>query len=748
MENAPTRTFVQGGNLSLRSWLRRRKLPAAIVILLVSTITAGVIILRSKQPENTATILSAIVAVPVLVATVMALIAGIRPKPRRRRLTNSDLTALATRLHDFWRTEGAERGITTPSTVTVAWNLADVDLNQPEARVATGGTPAALPAEIKSEPLTAGVLQDLYSLYETATRGKLVIRGSGGSGKTASLILLLLTAASNREASPASISATAPIPVLLPISEWRPRKQSLRAWTLQTLKRDHPFLAAMDHDKSLEDFLFGSSRIALFLDGLDEMPVGETARALRYIETESSVRIVLTVRPEFLAGHLSSGGLQGVPIVDLLPVPPRSAEAYLTEAQNTAKKQAWKVVTTRWNGSNDPIREALSTPLMLNLSRTTYASIERDPSELMDRVRFPDADAIRQHLVASILPTAISEPDALRRARDTTGWIATEMTRQNTNDFPWWRVRAWRFRWVPSVVVSVLHGLLAFGAFLIVGQGSGVTLALSTSWALGCAACSGLLTNYWLPRLIVGLHGNGARILVALDLFTLFSVSLIQLGRAAGGAEFGMVEAIATGLGCGALAGIGVGLVSLHDGYMHASIRWPSPGEVAAGAAGGILCLVVLSPVISIPVAGACAIVASLGYMAVGAWTRPPSNFMSLTSPMSTFSSDVRASYWFAALGGTVVGFAAATVSYASGASHAVLLGIYVALCAGLAGGVSTSRAAACQLVWWVQAVRHLEPLTSLPKYLKQMHKVGVLRQSGAVYQFRHAELQSYLSSN
>jgi hypothetical protein len=79
-----------------------------------------------------------------------------------------------------------------------------------------------------------------------------------------------------------------------------------------------------------------------------------------------------------------------------------------------------------------------------------------------------------------------------------------------------------------------------------------------------------------------------------------------------------------------------------------------------------------------------------------------------------------------------------------------VAVGLAAGLAAGLAGGFSFVIS---QAAWpsylvtmgWL-AFRHRLP-RSLMAFLADAHEKGVLRQSGAVYQFRHIELQHRLAS-
>ena len=53
------------------------------------------------------------------------------------------------------------------------------------------------------------------------------------------------------------------------------------------MNRDHPALRAADYGPDAAGELLRGGRVALFLDGLDEMPEGLRARALKRVDEEA-----------------------------------------------------------------------------------------------------------------------------------------------------------------------------------------------------------------------------------------------------------------------------------------------------------------------------------------------------------------------------------------------------------------------------------------------------------------------------
>src|SRR5664279_943628 len=53
---------------------------------------------------------------------------------------------------------------------------------------------------------------------------------------------------------------------------WDPATATLSEWAVTTVVRDHPYLRAVDYGPEAATLLIRTGRVALFLDGLDEMP--------------------------------------------------------------------------------------------------------------------------------------------------------------------------------------------------------------------------------------------------------------------------------------------------------------------------------------------------------------------------------------------------------------------------------------------------------------------------------------------
>jgi hypothetical protein len=139
-----------------------------------------------------------------------------------------------------------------------------------------------------------------------------------------------------------------PVPVLLTTGSWDPGKKglALRSCVTTTIIRDHPYLLAKKFGPDAIPQLFDRGRIALFLDGWDEMSKAVRDKALEGLTTEAAgLRVVMTSRPEGFGDTLDTGQqLPYAEVVELRPVDPQSAVEYLFEGQVGSTRPAWQDV--------------------------------------------------------------------------------------------------------------------------------------------------------------------------------------------------------------------------------------------------------------------------------------------------------------------------------------------------------------------------------------------------------------------
>jgi hypothetical protein len=312
---------------------------------------------------------------------------------------------------------------------------------------------------------TIGAVADRFL---AARSGRLIFLGHGGAGKSTLVAEFALALLERRQEGE-------PVPVVVNLASWR-HDTVMETWLVEQLIRAFPYLKDKTRriagKKTLASQLVEDNCLLPILDGFDEIPSPVRAKAIPALNAAlgRQAKVVMTSRPEEYEGAVTSDGgdvLTGAQVVMLDPIGPEELVDYLQRStkpltgkdhQRTTK---WKPVTSflRDGPPEDPhrgmLREVFTTPLMVMLARATYSDSDADPGELLDRVRFPDADAVRRHLLDTFVParfTYFPQPEQARRSRrwdpaDAQRWLgflAAFMSKQNkgTTEFAWWKAGA------------------------------------------------------------------------------------------------------------------------------------------------------------------------------------------------------------------------------------------------------------------------------------------------------------------
>ncbi|MGH3845896.1 MAG: NACHT domain-containing protein [Pseudonocardiaceae bacterium] len=445
---------------------RRRNAVALISALVLVAVSVWIVqkIRTSDNPVNLATVYAAYLGVATLLVSLLASLLSWWWKGRRTPAvsTAAQLTAaadhFAQRMLDTWRREAKARGISTPAPVRVRWQWGPAEVTPPLAEVITvpviGTGPRPLPepnpAEPNSDPpgvlLEAGVVTRLHEeVYCRLPHGRLVLLGGPGAGKTGAMILLLLAALDHRHNVPEARRVEVPVPVWLTLGGWDPTTQTLRQWVAATIDRDHSYLRAPEYGLDAAGELFSAGRVALFLDGLDEMAPSAQGKALARIDQEGAgLRIVLSCRPDEYRQALSEDRLHNTAVIEVQQVDPEAARAYLLHDQVGYQHDRWAQVGEYLIHHPDSVAaHALNNPLTLSLARATYQ--DQDPTPLTNPTEFPTVAALREHLIERSLITAYPDEDQRAHATRWLAWIAHHMGSER--DLAWWHIPAWIPRW-------------------------------------------------------------------------------------------------------------------------------------------------------------------------------------------------------------------------------------------------------------------------------------------------------------
>jgi len=143
----------------------------------------------------------------------------------------------------------------------------------------------------------------------------------------------------------------------------------------------------------------------------------------------------------------------------------------------------------------------------------------------------------------------------------------------------------------------------------------------------------------------------------------------------------------------------------------------------------------------------AVAIVGGLGFTTTVAWTRPTPHPQDEVNAVAAYRGDRRGGILFSVVAGLFTGLGVGIGAALSlGVERGVLIGVASAMGAGVAGAVTASQVAAFRVVMVPLFFRGRAPRRPMA-FLADAYERQILRQVGTIYQFRHAELQDYLSS-
>ncbi|MFD5827875.1 NACHT domain-containing protein [Lentzea sp. NPDC060358] len=234
-------------------------------------------------------------------------------------------------------------------------------------------------------------------------RGRLAVVGEPGAGKTALALNLLVEIIRNR--APGS-----PVPVLVDIASWNPLADNLMTWLEEHLERAYPLLRQHTANSRSAAYELVSSRLIVpVFDGLDEMmPPARRVAAIGGLNDSLSDDhpFVLTCRLEEYRQVCASGArLAGAPVVLLVPVPLDTTRQYLERTAPGTRKWQDFFTALAQRPRNDPLREVFANPLMISLARCGYSDTAADPARLL-RPEFASRAAIEDHLLDGVVSLA------------------------------------------------------------------------------------------------------------------------------------------------------------------------------------------------------------------------------------------------------------------------------------------------------------------------------------------------------
>jgi transcriptional regulator with XRE-family HTH domain len=649
-----------------------------------------------------------------------------------------------------WLREEEQRRIQDPAPLPVRWQPVAEELTDHWANI------RRVPLGDTSGPLDlVGQLDEIVPVYHRIPSGRLVVLGRAGSGKTILALRFVLDLLADPDRTLAD-----PVPVIVSLSSWNPTATSLRDWLIGQLVRDHPGLAAPGPGGStLAAALVSAGRIVPVLDGFDEIADGLHRPALEALNATTLPLVLTSRQDQYATAVAQTDVLTAAAAIELTDLSLADAGEYLRRTARRSAATGWAQVLAELERDPDgpasrSLTAVLATPLMVTLARTVYSdATDRDPAALLDTGRFSGQQALEDHLLDSFVPTVYGRPpggpDAPdwepERVRHWLGHLAGHLDRLGTRDLAWWELGSGA-RPRTRALISGLAAGLVLGLVDLIAEWltagwvpTEITFGEIVVYTVFNALLIGLMAGvlFGVVHAFVARRGVPALLPVRFEARLLHRrrevatrfLSRLGIGLAAGlafGFGFGLLDTLLVGLVVPQRAGLAAILqVGLIDGISYAIVI-----GFGVGIVGGLLA----------------------GFEA-------PLDTARAVSPADLLTANrkavlVQMLVWVPVLG-LVIGFVPMLLI----PLLEPLLGPLVwparaAVTWAIVGGVGGGGAYLVSLTAWGQWLlfsRIVQPLRGrLPwavfAFLDDAYRRGVLRQAGAVYQFRHARLQDRLT--
>jgi hypothetical protein len=450
-----------------------------------------------------------------------------------------------------------------------------------------------------------------------------------------------------------------------------------------------------------------------------------------------------------------------------------------------------------------PLMASLSRVVYNPRPGENLADIPIDPVELLDRKRFPNRQSVEDYLFERFIPASYRlHPDPLHPSRDykwtadqAQCWLAfiaknLEDHQAGSTDIAWWRLRSAVPDHIQAITLAIVLGIVSGFAFPFAGLGFGLILGLSAGLVVrklrpldrdGLArgflgALLGAITGALIGLAVLGVGPRDYTLGSVLGASMAVGVAAGCMRQLAAALTAGFVGEMviafyenagqfyairnAVGVWSHIPNGIGIGLAAIL--YVELSnrtvpargIRW-SPAWFGCG----LITAIVLGFVAWIQqgwLAGlAVALAATVASALVGGVAEPVATDLTGAANPETVLRRDRVTFAASGLGvglalGTITGVSQALARNVSGIQNGWAFGLRVGIATFISVGLTCGS---IQALWASFAVSRVILARRgyipwrLMTFLRDAHaNRGVLRQVGAVYQFRHVELQRRLA--
>jgi hypothetical protein len=469
-----------------------------------------------------------------------------------------------------------------------------------------------------------------------------------------------------------------------------------------------------------------------------------------------------------------------------------------------------RVIATLASRRRSPLTQALATPLMVSLARAVYSpqpgeeidATLPEPKELTNRKQFPTAKAIEEYLLDRYVSASYMRPPEPRwtipEAENWLRFLAKELQyskdgtleQAGTTEFEWWKLPDAAPRHLAGIAAGTIAAVACGLGYPYVGLGVGLILGICAGLIVRKKFTSG--RTGFTSGMVGGLLGGTAAALIALAALgpgpgasqlgsflaggITVGIMLTSMGEFNSSLAAAFVAELAiafyeqdtlfrhirteVGSGLHIFNGLGTGLSalmavqSLSYTTPARGLRW-SPGRFFCGVASGIVGAIVVGIQVGrgagLVVLTVCIIAATVfGYNEAVA-----TDLTEATQPKTALLHD-RATFLASGLGfglalGVTTGFSVALLPPYGGAGR---IGFLPGLGVGLANligwgptmGFVQARWGSYTVSRYWLAMSGILPWRLMSFLDDAYARRGILRQFGAAYQFRHAELQRRLA--
>jgi hypothetical protein len=649
-----------------------------------------------------------------------------------------------------WVAEARRRRLDHPDPIPVRWQITGDMHTMDRVENITSGSLLTLAAN--SANIAAIVTQ-----FRSLRRSRLVILGDGGTGKTTLAVQLVLQLLETR--GPAD-----PVPILLTLTDWDPEAELLGDWIADRLLRDYPQLDRTELGDDVARHLVSRGRVLPVIDGVDELPAPSRSALIAHLNSPQSTmdQFVLTSRTaEFIAAIREADDVLGSALVlEPEPMSGQDAVGYLRRCLPPATLPVWEEVLAALPAT-PALRDTTSTALGLWLVREVYATPRREPAPLLG---FPDSSALRAHLYDHLIPAVISNrPPSPRRGdlflprrrRDpaqvhaSLAYLARLLAHEDPcapaeRELAWWELArrsgalSWRLGAAIAGLLGLLTGIAGELMFHDIRVGAG-------GMVVGCVAGAWL---WWVARAWAHEQPGYAQLRLRsqyreflfeayLTMNRLFPPEVVRKAAAAG-------TGVAVVMTSSVVVVVGPHSDSSRGNVLAADVPViPFPWDVVWN----------LAVVFAVVTASAALLATALTLIG---WTAKTAGSADANSPQRSWRADqTLTAVRSAVLGAASALVAGSTIGVAFGMftdpATGVLVGGFAAGAAGIIGmvvaivGGAHHAWLAYLIAITILALRGELPLRLLA-FLDDAHRLGLLRNVGPIYQFRHADLQDHLA--